>query len=1019
MSNPLEINSQETGSLVAAVKSHQQEADKGNVSSKAFINALFNLETISALDSNNIGAMYHEKGTVISGKEAMRWYEKAKIKDNQFGMVYRNIGVLHQTGLGVEKSFFTAAQLFQQSIEKGCDIAKQALVDLINLSDITADDLNIIGVMLYQHNNYDIAILCYEKAQAKGNLFAYKNLGILYEVKKQYLMAAKAYLKAIEHRQNVQEDLDRLFLQNAEISPNDLNSIGALFHEKHTDTLGKEAKRWYEKAKEKGEAVAFRNIGVLYLDGEGVEKNLVKAAEYYQDAIDREYRQAKNELHNLIQDPDISTRDLNNIGVILHGRKNYDAAKIFYEKAAESGSNIAFKNLGLIYEQYTAIKNIVMAAKYFQKAIDNGYQTAETDLDRLYNNDYISDAELHNIGLMYYSGDSVVQNYANAFKWQKKAQERGHALACRNIGMYYENGYVVPKNLITAAEYFLASIVKGYLNAQTDLDRLLTNPDISANELTKIGLMLYQGGDYKNAKKFYERCMAEESAIACSQLATLYHYGLGVAPDYYMAARLYQIALTRGDNNASVDLDRLFSCPNISSDDIVKVAKMYFSGDRDGIEKNLIKARKWCAHPNGNNAEAKAILSKCDVITKNGLKRSERHQVVKKHEANTLNLNGRHVNNDTYLHRAAKEKRLKDCARFLLFGTNPTIINAEGHPYSQYLSPVEQAKVQRLFERQNMLLNQLNADTPKMLAGRIFTFYGDPNQIKIESALRELYAIDAFKPLMDLAKLAVLAIHNLSNLNKFKDDNGYDSDNDDEEKINDGEERLSIHIDTKNKTVDEICMCKDKGNKGVYFPPNNKIYVGGLQAASETRAVLIHELVHFVTQEVFGKINPYRTSAQKIVFEKIEKDLEMQIRYLDPVLQGAFSVWYRDHKQVHSELIPRIAQMLVDKNKYNYLMTHEFLLYAPSQQLPNHQSREAKEQTVTSKEANVATQRLFQYYVNVFLPLVVEHINSLKKRILSGWPMQLFRREGSVGDYSFHRDEEGQNDNSKTINLRV
>ena len=49
-------------------------------------------------------------------------------------------------------------------------------------------------------------------------------------------------------------------------------------------------------------------------------------------------------------------------------------------------------------------------------------------------------AAQYNLGVMYHTGQGVVQDYREAVKWYRKAAERGFARAQSNLGLMYANG---------------------------------------------------------------------------------------------------------------------------------------------------------------------------------------------------------------------------------------------------------------------------------------------------------------------------------------------------------------------------------------------------------------------------------------------------------------------------------------------------------------------------------------------------------------------------------------------------
>ena len=60
----------------------------------------------------------------------------------------------------------------------------------------------------------------------------------------------------------------------------------------------------------------------------------------------------------------------------------------------------------------------------------------------------------YNLGGMYYNGQGVRQDYAQAVQWYRKAAEQGYAQAQSNLGVMYYNGQGVRQNYKIAKEWF-------------------------------------------------------------------------------------------------------------------------------------------------------------------------------------------------------------------------------------------------------------------------------------------------------------------------------------------------------------------------------------------------------------------------------------------------------------------------------------------------------------------------------------------------------------------------------------
>jgi uncharacterized protein len=70
------------------------------------------------------------------------------------------------------------------------------------------------------------------------------------------------------------------------------------------------------------------------------------------------------------------------------------------------------------------------------------------------------------LGLMYYDGDGVPQNYNIAAKWFRLAAEQGYAPGQALLGAMYYDGNAVPQNYKIAAKWFRLAAEQGIGTAQ-------------------------------------------------------------------------------------------------------------------------------------------------------------------------------------------------------------------------------------------------------------------------------------------------------------------------------------------------------------------------------------------------------------------------------------------------------------------------------------------------------------------------------------------------------------------------
>lgn len=63
-------------------------------------------------------------------------------------------------------------------------------------------------------------------------------------------------------------------------------------------------------------------------------------------------------------------------------------------------------------------------------------------------------AAQHNLGVMYYQGEGVRQDYQKALEWYTKAANQGFSGAQYNLGVMYSQGKGVPQDYQKALEWY-------------------------------------------------------------------------------------------------------------------------------------------------------------------------------------------------------------------------------------------------------------------------------------------------------------------------------------------------------------------------------------------------------------------------------------------------------------------------------------------------------------------------------------------------------------------------------------
>ncbi len=75
----------------------------------------------------------------------------------------------------------------------------------------------------------------------------------------------------------------------------------------------------------------------------------------------------------------------------------------------------------------------------------------------------------HYLGIMYYKGHGVPQDWKEAVKWTRKAAEQGHAGAQNNLGFMYNLGHGVKGDRAEALKWYRKAAEQGFASAQIGL----------------------------------------------------------------------------------------------------------------------------------------------------------------------------------------------------------------------------------------------------------------------------------------------------------------------------------------------------------------------------------------------------------------------------------------------------------------------------------------------------------------------------------------------------------------------
>ena len=198
-------------------------------------------------------------------------------------------------------------------------------------------------------------------------------------------------------------------------------------------------------------AAIQNRLGVLYEKGEGVPKDLRKAAELYQKAADQGYAEAQCNLGLLYQKGEGVPKDVGK------------AAELF-QKAADQGYARGEFDVSILYYNGEGVpKDVGKAAELFQKAASQGYAPAQFSL-----------------GMLYQNGEGVPKDVWKAAELFQKAADQKDADAQFSLGLLYENGEGVPEDLGKARELYQKAADEGLEEASLKLKLLSSDAQIES-----------------------------------------------------------------------------------------------------------------------------------------------------------------------------------------------------------------------------------------------------------------------------------------------------------------------------------------------------------------------------------------------------------------------------------------------------------------------------------------------------------------------------------------------------------
>jgi TPR repeat protein len=149
-------------------------------------------------------------------------------------------------------------------------------------------------------------------------------------------------------------------------------------------------------------------------------------------------------------------------------RGDFATALKIWRPRATQGVAFAQVNVGIMYYSGQGVpQDYGEAAKWYRLAAEQGNAIAQG-----------------NLGFMYYSGQGVPQDYGEAAKWYRLAAEQGNPTAQSNLGSMYYSGQGVPQDYVQAHMWVDLAASRFPPSAVEDRDQAAHNRDIVASRMT-------------------------------------------------------------------------------------------------------------------------------------------------------------------------------------------------------------------------------------------------------------------------------------------------------------------------------------------------------------------------------------------------------------------------------------------------------------------------------------------------------------------------------------------------------
>lgn len=243
-----------------AIKCFKASAEQGNADAQDMLGIIYS-------NLNN------DKVVTVDNNEALRWFKKAAEQNHLLGILH--LGHMKEFGGGCQVDYKEALSLYERAANGGC-VEAQAYLGWVYLKGSCG---------LAQDKNK--ALIWYRKAAEQGDGNSQFFLGSL----------------LLNANPPSTEEAFKWYTTAADNGNANAQTAVGLFYEKGNIVAQsfETAALWYQKAIKQEQQMAYYHLGLLYRDGKGVNKDIVKAKQLLKKAAELGNKEAENDLQKLTE----------------------------------------------------------------------------------------------------------------------------------------------------------------------------------------------------------------------------------------------------------------------------------------------------------------------------------------------------------------------------------------------------------------------------------------------------------------------------------------------------------------------------------------------------------------------------------------------------------------------------------------------------------------------------------------------------------------------------------------------